>query len=40
MYTKLKILSQVLETCLKAEKGSFDFIFSGETYKNLDNSIQ
>ena len=38
MYTKLKILSQVLETCLKTEKGSFDFIFSGETYKSLENN--
>lgn len=38
MYKKLKILSEVLETCLKAEKGSFDFIYSGETYKNLDST--
>lgn len=40
MYNKLKILSEVLETCLKAEKGSFDFIYSGETYKSFDNSIK
>lgn len=40
MHNKLKILSEVLETCLKAEKGSFDFIYSGETYKSFDNSIK
>lgn len=28
MYRKLKLYAQVLETCLKAENGSFDFLFT------------
>lgn len=34
MHNKLKILSEVFETCLKTGKGSFDFLYNGEAYKN------
>ncbi len=33
MHNKLKILSEVFETCLKTEKGSFDFLYNGDAYR-------
>lgn len=32
IYRKLKLYAGVLETCLQAEKGSFDFLFTPEEY--------
>ena len=34
IYRKLKLYAGVLETCLQAEKGSFDFLFTPEEYPN------
>lgn len=37
MKKKLKIFSEVLETCLKTEKGSFDFLYKKELWENIGN---
>lgn len=34
IYRKLKLYAGVLETCLQAENGSFDFLFTPEEYPN------